>query len=103
VGFLQGTVLGMMVLLVVWGLSFVSESASWQIGAVAGFSLAISMGVGTLAGSSIPLIMRGLRFDPAQSSAIILIVITDGVALSTFLGLIYALSPWLPVVSTGMS
>ncbi len=103
VGFLQGLALGIMVLLVVWALSFISNSASWEIGAVAGFSLAISMGVGTLAGSSIPLIMRGLRFDPAQSSAIILIVITDGVALSTFLGLIYAFSPWLPMVSSGMS
>jgi magnesium transporter len=102
VGLINGTALGLLVLLLMGGLSTVIESASWQIGFVAGVALAVSMCAGTLAGSSIPLIMRRLGFDPAQSSTIFLIMITDAVAFATFLGLAEATRDWLGITGSGV-
>jgi magnesium transporter len=98
VGVLQGVLLGILITAIVTFMSMFSESATWQIGLVAGTALACSMGIGTLAGSSIPLVMQRLGRDPAQSSAIFLIMITDLVGFSTFLGLIKISTPWLGAV-----
>jgi magnesium transporter len=95
VGLLNGCGLGLLVFLLVAALSVFLESARWQIGAVAGIALAASMCAGTLAGSAIPLVMRRVGADPAQSSAIFLIMITDAVAFATFLGLARLASRWL--------
>ena len=78
--------LGLIIFLVVLLLSQFTTSATWQIGAVAGIALAVSMCAGTLAGAGIPLAMRRLGVDPAQSSAIFLVMITDAMAFATFLG-----------------
>ncbi len=95
VGLLNGCGLGLLVFLLVAALSVFLESARWEIGAVAGIALAASMCAGTLAGSAIPLVMRRVGADPAQSSAIFLIMITDAVAFATFLGLARLASRWL--------
>jgi len=87
VGMFNGVILGAMVFVVVGLLSQFDKSASWHVGAVAGAALAMSMLVGTVAGSSIPIIMRRAGFDPAQSSAIFLIMITDGLSFSSLLAL----------------
>lgn len=91
VGALMGLVLGAMICLLVTLLSPLIASASWRLGLVAGTAAMVSMCAGTLAGSSIPLIMRRLGFDPAQASAIFLIMITDGVAFAVLLGLTWLL------------
>jgi magnesium transporter len=91
-GLINGAVLGGLMFLLVWGLSFAVESVTWRIGLVAAVALAVSMCAGTLAGSGIPLIMRRLGADPAQSSAIFLIMLTDAIAFATFLGLAYVLA-----------
>ena len=44
-----------------------------------------------LAGAGVPLIMRRLGIDPAQSSAIVLIMITDATAFTTLLTLSFVL------------
>jgi magnesium transporter len=89
VGLLNGLGLALLMVLLVGGLSAFVPSASWRLGIVAGVALAASMTMGTLAGAGIPLIMRRYGADPAQSSAIFLIMITDAVAFATFLGLAF--------------
>jgi magnesium transporter len=87
VGLINGATLGVLIFLLL-NLPFVPD-ASWQLGLVAAISTTMAMAVGTLAGSCIPLIMRGFGIDPAQSSAIVLILITDGVSFTTLLVLAY--------------
>jgi magnesium transporter len=83
VGLVNGLALGAVIFLVL-NLPFV-PGASWQLGLVAGISITITMAVGTLAGACIPLIMRRIGIDPAQSSAIVLILITDAVSFTILL------------------
>lgn len=92
VGLLNGVALGIAVLVIV-GLVSSTGSGNWTIGMVAGVATAIAMCVGTLAGSSIPLIMKRLGFDPAQSSAIFLIMVTDAVSFSVLLTMTGLLLP----------
>ncbi len=83
VGLLNGAALGLVTFVV---LSVpVAPWASWQLGLAAGISIMFAMVVGTLAGAGVPLVMRGLGIDPAQSSAIVLIMITDAVSFTTLL------------------
>jgi magnesium transporter len=91
VGLLNGLAVGGLVGLGVSVLSLEVESASWRLGVVVAVSMSMSMCTGTLAGASIPLIMRRFGADPAQSSAIFLIMITDAMAFLTFLGLAWTL------------
>ncbi len=94
VGLLSGAALGVVIFLVL-NLPIV-PGASWQLGLVAAISITIAMTVGTLTGAGVPLIMRGLGIDPAQSSAIVLIMITDAVAFTTLLTLSSVLLKHLP-------
>lgn len=95
VGLLNGAGVGLLVGLVVAGLALVNQDASWRLGIVAALSMTFSMAAGTFAGAGIPLAMRRIGFDPAQSSAIFLIMITDAVAFATFLGLVWFAHDWL--------
>ena len=95
VGLLAGIGLGSLVGLAVWALSSVVPGASVQLGIVALCAMTLSMTVGTLAGTSIPLVMHKVGADPAQASAIILIMITDAVAFLSLLGISFALHMWL--------
>ncbi len=49
----------------------------WWVAAVLGCALLASMMIATICGALVPLAMRRLGFDPAQSSSIILTTITD--------------------------
>lgn len=97
VGLLNGAALGGLILA---GMALLGaagfEGASWQIGAVAAVSTTAAMTAGTLAGAAIPLVMRRLGADPAHASAIVLIMITDGVSFSILLSLSFALIRQLP-------
>ncbi|UCD76757.1 MAG: magnesium transporter [Phycisphaerales bacterium] len=95
VGVLTGATLGCLVGLGVTVLAMFAASASWRLGAVVALSTTVSLAIGTTAGSSIPLIMRRLGFDPALGSAILVIMITDTVAFATFLGMAYFSQSWL--------
>jgi len=47
----------------------------------------ISMSVAGMSGAAVPLVLKSLRQDPAQSSSIVLTTITDIAGFMTFLGL----------------
>ncbi len=85
VGLLNGVALGTAAFLIL--LMPIVPGGSWQLGLVAGLAIALAMMVGTLTGAAVPLVMRRLGIDPAQASAIVLIMITDGVAFTTLLTL----------------
>ncbi len=85
VGLCNGAALGLATFLIL-NLPIV-PGASWQLGLVAGISIMFAMVVGTLAGAGVPLVMRSMGIDPAQSSAIVLIMITDALSFTTLLTL----------------
>lgn len=62
---------------------------------VIGFSMIISMVAAALAGAVIPLILRALGRDPAQSAAIFLTTVTDIVGFASFLGFATAFMPMI--------
>jgi len=94
VGLLAGVALGSAVGLAVAALSTLGNFG-WQLGIVVAISMTASMCAGTLAGALTPLLMRRFGADPAQSSAIFLIMVTDAVAFATFLGLAGLSYRWL--------
>ena len=47
----------------------------------------MAMTLAGMAGAAVPLILKGLRQDPAQSSSIVLTTVTDVTGFLTFLGL----------------
>lgn len=57
------------------------------LGIVIGFAMVISMIAAGLSGAAIPLSMKAVGWDPAQSSGIILTTVTDVVGFFAFLGL----------------
>ncbi|MGI9013486.1 MAG: magnesium transporter [Phycisphaerales bacterium] len=63
------------------------ESASMDVGLIAGLAMLIAMSAATLTGTGVPLLMRRFGIDPALASSIILIMITDGVAFITLISL----------------
>jgi len=87
VGLLNGALLGLLIVAGIGALSMASDNASWTLGIVTGAASMIAMSVGTFFGSAIPLLMKRLGFDPAQSSAIILIMITDSLSFFAILSL----------------
>jgi magnesium transporter len=65
------------------------------VSTVIGLAMVTNMVVGGLAGATIPLVLRRLGRDPAQSSSIFLTTVTDSVGFATFLGLATLLLPLL--------
>ncbi len=62
-------------------------SGSWGLTMVIGISMVISMLMAGFSGAIIPIILRSLKQDPAQSSSIILTTVTDVAGFFSFLGL----------------
>lgn len=62
-------------------------SQSWGLTMVIGVSMVISMVMAGFSGAIIPIILRSLKQDPAQSSSIILTTVTDVAGFFSFLGL----------------
>lgn len=62
-----------------------SQSAGLAL--VIATAMVISMSVAGISGAAVPLILKALRQDPAQSSSIVLTTITDIAGFMTFLGL----------------
>ena len=70
-------------------------SGSWGLTAVIGVSMVISMVMAGFSGAIIPIILRSLKQDPAQSSSIILTTVTDVAGFFSFLGLATLFSSFL--------
>ena len=94
-GVVNGLAIGMIVFGAVALLGIWREEASWRLGVVAGVSLAFSIAAGTCVGSLVPLGLKRFGVDPAQSSAIFLIMLTDAVSFASFLGLAFLSFAWL--------
>ncbi len=62
---------------------------------VIGISMVVSMVIAGLSGAIIPLTLKALKQDPAQSSSIVLTTITDVVGFFSFLGLATVFSQFL--------
>jgi magnesium transporter len=62
-------------------------SGSLGLTVVIGCAMVFAMTIAGVAGASIPLILKALGFDPAQSSSIVLTTVTDVTGFLTFLGL----------------
>lgn len=97
VGTISGFINGLLVFTgaAIMGALHVIEGVNYKLGAVAWIAMVGALTVGCFAGSSIPLVMRRLGFDPATASTIFLTMLTDSLSFLTFLGLAYALQGWL--------
>jgi magnesium transporter len=65
------------------------------IATVIGLAMIINMIVAGLSGAGIPILLRALKQDPAQSSSIFLTTVTDVVGFAVFLGLAAVFMPLL--------
>jgi magnesium transporter len=70
-------------------------SSSAALAVVIGLAMIVTMVVAALAGAAIPLALRALGRDPAQSAGIFLTTVTDVVGFASFLGFAMVLMPWL--------
>ncbi|MGH7544921.1 MAG: magnesium transporter [Gemmatimonadota bacterium] len=71
----------------------VQDSASLAF--VIGIAMTFTMLAAGVAGAAIPIALRSLGLDPAQSAAIVLTTITDVLGFGTFLGLATLARGWL--------
>ncbi|GBD39389.1 Magnesium transporter MgtE [bacterium HR37] len=82
IGVLNGVVTGTVTTLISW---------LWKgnaiLGVVIGLAMVVNLAIAGLAGALIPVSMKAIGLDPAQSSSIILTTITDVVGFFAFLGL----------------
>ena len=67
-------------------------SGSYGLGLIIAMSMVLSVIIAGLSGAAIPIVLRALGQDPAQSSSIILTTVTDVVAFLSFLGIATLLS-----------
>jgi magnesium transporter len=82
-GVLNGTVLGLLIAGVAWAW----KGSAW-LGLIVGGALGINTVVAVTVGGTLPLVLRGLKFDPALASGVILTTVTDVVGF--FLALSFA-------------
>jgi len=81
IGAINGVVIGLVTALVAW---------LWYqnpfLGIVIGLGMVVNLICAGLSGAAIPLIMKNVGIDPAQSSSIILTTVTDIIGFLAFLG-----------------
>ena len=81
VGVINGVVIGLVTAGIAW---------MWQgnafLGLVIGLAMIVNLTVAGLAGAAIPVLMKKVGLDPAQSSSIILTTVTDVLGFFAFLG-----------------
>jgi magnesium transporter len=81
IGFLNGLIIGLVTAFIAW---------IWKgnpfLGIVIGLAMIVNLVAAGLSGALIPLTMKSLGLDPAQSSSIVLTTITDVVGFFSFLG-----------------
>ena len=95
VGVINGMIGGVIVGVVIGIGALLSGQVSWQLGIVAGLAMTAALAIGTITGSSLPIIMRRLGFDPATASTIFLTMVTDSMSFFVFLGLAALMQSWL--------
>lgn len=91
-GFMNGVAIAAVTGLGVW-----IWSRSLGLVVVISVSMIVSMVIAGCAGAAVPIVLKSLRQDPAQSSSIILTTVTDVFGFFSFLGLATLLIEFLPV------
>lgn len=81
VGLINGAVIGLVTGLIAW-----VWQSNFYLGVVIGLGMIVNLIVAGFSGAAIPLILKSLGLDPAQSSNIILTTITDVIGFLAFLG-----------------
>jgi magnesium transporter len=81
-GAINGAVIGIVTAAVAW-----VWHGNAYLGLVIGLGMFINLVCAGISGASIPLLMKKIGIDPAQSSSIILTTVTDVVGFVAFLGL----------------
>ena len=81
IGAINGVVIGLVTACIAW-----IWYGSPYLGVVIGLGMVVNLICAGLSGASIPLIMKKVGIDPAQSSSIILTTVTDVVGFLAFLG-----------------
>ncbi len=90
VGFLNGVVVALTTAIIVY-----FWMSSVGLAAIIGISMVFSMVIAGLSGAVIPIVLKAVGQDPAQSSSIILTTVTDVVGFMSFLGLATLLAGFL--------
>jgi magnesium transporter len=80
-GGINGAVIGTVTATIVW-----IWNGNPYLGLVIGLGMIVNLVFAGLSGSSIPILMKRIGIDPAQSSSIILTTVTDVVGFLAFLG-----------------
>lgn len=80
-GAMNGAVIGVVTAVVAW-----LWNGNPYFGLVIGLAMVVNLVIAGFAGASIPLAMKRMGFDPAQSSTIVLTTVTDVVGFFAFLG-----------------
>jgi magnesium transporter len=80
-GAINGVIIGVVTALVAW-----IWQASPYLGVVIGLGMLFNLIFAGLSGASIPLLMKRIGIDPAQSSSIVLTTVTDVMGFLAFLG-----------------
>ena len=81
IGAINGAVIGIVTALVAW-----VWKGSPYLGLVIGLGMLVNLICAGLSGAAIPLFMKRIGIDPAQSSSIILTTVTDIIGFLSFLG-----------------
>jgi len=89
-GLINGIVIGLVTALIAW-----LWHGNGYLGVVIGLAMVINMVIACAAGAGIPVVMKGIGWDPAQSSNIILTTVTDVLGFFVFLGLGFLAQQWL--------
>lgn len=82
IGLVNGLVIGIVAGLIVWILE-----QNWVLSGVVVAAMVLNMVTAGIAGAAVPLLLKRLNRDPAQSSSILLTAITDTGGFFIFLGL----------------
>jgi magnesium transporter len=81
VGLINGILIGFVVA------AIISVWFSLRLGLVLGLTMVVSLFVASMLGTLIPVVLKRLRFDPALSSSVVVITVTDVLTLMFYLGL----------------
>ena len=81
-----GAINGVAIGVITAGIGWLWDGNAW-FGLVIGLGMILNLIIAGFAGSSIPILMKKMGIDPAQSSSIILTTVTDVMGFLAFLGL----------------
>jgi magnesium transporter len=85
--FLVALVNGVFWSIIVSVLAVLFFSTTWNIGLIVGASMLINILASSIAGVSIPFLLKRLGIDPALASGVLMVTLTDVLGFITFLGL----------------